>query len=453
MSSSENASSPSVLPGTLLGGRYRVEGEIGRGGMGRVIAAFDERLARPVAIKLLGAADAVASKGHHRFLREARAAAMLESEHVVRVHDAGVFEDAGAYLAMERLEGQDLQKALRERGRFSPDEAVEILVQACRAVAAAHESGIIHRDLKPSNLFLVHAPHASGGIRVKVLDFGISKITDGEETHDSLTETGSALGSPRYMSPEQVRDAKRVGPASDIWALGVIFYELLAGRAPFVADAAPGIFAQIVADAPRPLREQRSDVSAALEAICTRCLQKRPEDRYRNVTALARALVESASPSAAAESERDVGGTETTLDPVDPQRTHPAQPTSSRRRAASRRYLALGSLAAIAFAVVIPLLAQTPARRMLSPAVVERSARPLSRSGAGSVGPAASAPAPEPPVSIAAVVTPRITTAAAPSSTPMDVGEKTLATTKATTCDPPFVIDPATMTRRVKPGC
>ena len=448
MSSMENTSSSSPAPGTVLGDRYRVETELGRGGMGRVLAAFDERLGRPVALKLLNLGGSAAPTKRHRFLREARAAAMLESEHVVRVHDAGVFDDAGAYLAMERLDGKDLQKALRERGRFSPEEAVEILVQICRAVAAAHANGIIHRDLKPSNLFLVNDPHQT---RIKVLDFGISKITSDEDA-GALTDTGSALGSPRYMSPEQVRDAKRVGPASDIWSLGVVLYELLAGTAPFVADTAPGIFAQIIADAPRPLRELRAEVPAALEAICARCLQKRVEDRYRDVASLAGALLSLSEPSA--EVERETFGTETTLDPLDHERTRPDGVGPKATWAASRNGVVLAALAAAAFVMLVSLVASPPARR-ISPAVVTVSARPLLREASRIVASA------EPVLPVAADLptAPRTVMTHVGASPLAEVTAKTAATTTGTrspstaTCDPPFVIDPATTTRRVKPGC
>ncbi len=447
----ENTSSSSLAPGTVLGERYRVESELGRGGMGRVLAAFDERLGRPVAIKLLDLGGSAAPTKRQRFLREARAAAMLESEYVVRVHDAGVFEDAGAYLAMERLEGKDLQKVLRERGRFSPDEAVEILVQICRAVAAAHANGIIHRDLKPSNVFLMNDLHQT---RIKVLDFGISKITNDEDA-GSLTDTGSALGSPRYMSPEQVRDAKRVGPASDIWALGVVLYELLSGTTPFAADTAPGIFAQIIADAPRPLRELRADVPVALEVICARCLQKRVEDRYRDVTSLACALLSLSAPFA--DGEREAFGTETTLDPLDPldpERTRPDGVGPKATSAVSRNRVVLAAIAAAAFVMLVSLVASPPARRM-SPNVVAMSARPLLREASRSV--ASPEPEPEPEQRIAIELHPMPRTVHVASSPLAEVASKAATngprSPSTTTCDPPFVIDPATMTRRVKPGC
>ena len=447
----------SLAPGTRLGDRYRIEAVIGEGGMGIVLAAFDERLARRVALKLLDPKRSASPLRCHRFLREARAVAMLESEHVVRVYDAGVFDGAGAYLAMERLEGTDLRKALRGRDRLAPDEAVEILVQTCRAVAAAHAGGIIHRDLKPANIFLVHSVD---GTRVKVLDFGISKITSEQDTESSLTDTGSALGSPRYMSPEQVRDAKRVGPASDIWALGVILYELLAGTTPFVADTAPGVYAQIIADPPPPLRDLRADVPSALEAICMRCLQKRPEHRYRDVATLARALASFARGDG---ETKEAGGTtdhqtdvsEVTLDPVNPERTsrHSVEPTTP--PLARKRYLAIGMAAAVVvaltpFVVSSRTVGATPRALSMASGVTEVTAQDSLRLPSVPLEALPNAGSAEAERGAA----PRWLVAPPPSTPPPRVRERSVqsaATTSA--CDPPFVIDPTTGTRRVKPGC
>ena len=472
----------SFPPGTWLGERYRVEATIGHGATGVIVAAFDERLGRTVALKLLDPKRYAPSSNRQRFLREARAAAMLESEHVIRVFDAGVFDDAGAYLAMERLDGMDLRQALRERAMFSPEEAVEILVQTCRAVETAHARGVIHRDLKPANIFLLQTAERT---LVKVLDFGISKIAGDEDSDCSLTDTGSALGSPRYMSPEQVRDAKRVGPASDIWALGVILYELVSGTTPFLADTAPGVYARIIADPPRPLRELRADVPAVLEAICARCLQKDATRRYPNVATLAQALASFANPV-----HLDVGepvapapdDTELTLDPTAP--TRPSRPNLGHSRSARtpHHHVVTGVVAAAGLLLALTPLGGLIATSRASPRVVaplppaaelrEQGAAPPPRAAAESPPAARSAelqrPAPVPlAISRPPVQSPR---PSAPPSTDVDSRGTGLtadalprATSTATLlgsaavprapCSPPFVFDPSTGTRRVKPGC
>lgn len=300
-----DAWSGTVALGTLLGGRYRVDGVIGSGGMGIVLAATDERLGRPVALKLLPPGRTPTTTSQQRFLREARAAASIDSDHVVRIFDTGMLDEVGAFLAMERLEGQDLRQALLERGAFTPEEAIEIIIQACSAVDDAHRRGIVHRDLKPGNMFLVRSNKRR--LHVKVLDFGVSKVLGEVPSADSLTDTGSAVGSPRYMSPEQVRDAKTVGPATDVWSLGVVLYELLAGATPFSGDSAPAIYAMIAADSPRPLRELVPSVPRALDAVCMRCLAKRAADRFGDARALAHALRSITADDSRGESNTDDG--------------------------------------------------------------------------------------------------------------------------------------------------
>ncbi|HEX7669385.1 MAG TPA: serine/threonine-protein kinase, partial [Polyangiaceae bacterium] len=279
--------------GTIIAGKYRVDGVVGAGGMGVVVAAEHITLGQSVAIKLLtlaGLDAARATESRARFVREGRAAARLTSDHVVRVHDVGTLDDGAPFMVMELLRGDDLGNVIAKHGPCPPDLAVEYVVQACDAVGEAHGHGIVHRDLKPSNLFVTK--RSDGHPVVKVLDFGISKaMAQGSDPFEgSLTATRTVVGSPYYMSPEQVRDAKRVDARSDIWSLGMILYELLVGEPAFNADTLPGICAAIAADAPQPVRERRADVSPDLEAIVMRCLEKDAGKRFQTVAELVRAL-------------------------------------------------------------------------------------------------------------------------------------------------------------------
>ncbi|MGC4089798.1 MAG: serine/threonine-protein kinase [Polyangiaceae bacterium] len=276
--------------GELVAGKYRIEGTLGVGGMGVVLAARNELLGQSVAIKFLVIADEeYRSEATQRLLREARAAARLRGEHVVRVYDVGELPNGTPFIVMERLEGSDLGEISRLLGKLPIPVAVAFVVQAARAIAEAHAAGIVHRDLKPSNLFIVRQP--DGNALLKVVDFGISKSFHADQPElKTLTGARVALGSPHYMSPEQVRDARRVDTRTDVWALGVILYELVAGRPAFHAESYPGIFAAITADVPPSLSSLRPEVSAGLERIVGRCLERDPSARYQRAEELVQAL-------------------------------------------------------------------------------------------------------------------------------------------------------------------
>jgi serine/threonine-protein kinase len=277
-----------VQAGDIVGGKYVIEHLLGQGGMGAVYLARQERLDRRVAIKFLHAASGgVNPEAHARFEREARAAAVLESEHVTRVLDVGHTDDGAPYMVMEYLQGEDLSAALERRGTLPPAEAVDAVVQACDAIGEAHQRGIVHRDLKPANLFI--ARRSNGTAIVKVLDFGISKA-QGVGAGVALTSTSALVGSPLYMSPEQIREARTVDGRADIWAIGVILYELLTGATPFVSEAFGELCALILTAPPGPVRALRPEVSPALEGIIHRCLQKDPAQRFANVADLVTAL-------------------------------------------------------------------------------------------------------------------------------------------------------------------
>ena len=276
--------------GDVIAQKYRVEGIVGRGGMGVVVSARHIQLGQTVAIKLLTLPpdedrrdEAIA-----RFLNEAQAAAKLRGDHVVRIYDVGQLESGLPFMVMELLSGADLGSVLDERGALPEAEAVDYVLQACAGVAEAHQMGIVHRDLKPSNLFVTR--RSDGLPLLKVLDFGISKQLSDPGSGDAMptfTNTRTLMGSPNYMSPEQVRDARRVDARADIWALGIILQELITDAPVFRGESFPGVCAAIVADPPMPVRTMRPDVSEKLEAIIGRCLEKDVQRRYQSVTELA----------------------------------------------------------------------------------------------------------------------------------------------------------------------
>jgi serine/threonine-protein kinase len=234
-------------------------------------------------------------------LREGRAVVRIESEHVARVLDVGRLEGAEPYLVMEYLEGQDLAAALGQRGVLGIAEAVGYLQQACEAIAEAHAAGIVHRDLKPANLYLVD--RGAEGPRIKVLDFGISKSAATSQ-EALLTKTSVVMGSPLYMSPEQLRSTRDVDERADIWALGVILYEMLVGREPFPAAALPQLCAMILEGVPTSPRSLRPEIPVGLDAVILRCLEKLPSARFANVAELSLALVPFGSDAALASAQR-----------------------------------------------------------------------------------------------------------------------------------------------------
>jgi len=285
-----------VQPGDVLAGKYVVDGVLGVGGMGVVVSAHQTQLDRRVALKFLLPVACEVPGAVARFLREGKAAARITSEHVARVIDTGMLDGGAPYLVMEYLEGSDLAAL----GRLAWADAVEYVLQACEAIVEAHTLGIVHRDLKPANLFL--AKRADGTPLVKVLDFGISKVEGGSRR--DLTTASMLMGSPRYMSPEQMLSAKDVDMRTDVWALGVILYELVTGKPVWEADTVHGLSA-LIATAPAPLlRASAPDAPAALESVVARCLTKARDERVGSVADLALALEPIAPERARASIER-----------------------------------------------------------------------------------------------------------------------------------------------------
>jgi serine/threonine protein kinase len=277
----------SFEPGEVFADRYVIETQLGVGAAGVVLSATHADLKQRVAIKLL---RDTAPVGVERMIREARAALSLHSEHIVRVMDVGRDREGHAFIVMEQLEGSDLGTLLQQRGTFGITESVDYILQACAGIAEAHARGIVHRDLKPSNLFLT--VRADGAPLVKVLDFGISKTAEDEDAETSLTGPAEMIGSPRYMSPEQVRGARDVDHRADIWALGIILFRFLSGVAPFggKGKGISGALTSIMMDEPPSLAALVPEVPTEVEAVVLRCLSKSPENRPNSAAELAARL-------------------------------------------------------------------------------------------------------------------------------------------------------------------
>jgi len=285
------AGNAAPAPGELFAEKYRIQRVLGEGGMGVVVEAHHLHLDEKVAIKFLRAEVSGQANVVERFMREARATTKAKNEHIARTLDVGV-HDGTLYMVMEYLEGETLKSRL-ERGPLTMTMAAHFLLEACEAVAAAHAAGIVHRDLKPENLFL--CARDDGRAFLKVLDFGISKS---DHATQAITTDTALMGSPLYMSPEQMLEPTTVDRRTDIWALGVILFECVTGKHPFEADTLPQLCVR-VRDAPVPdIRTLRSDLPAELDAIIKKCLEKDRRNRFESVNALAGALREIASETA-----------------------------------------------------------------------------------------------------------------------------------------------------------
>ena len=372
-----------VLPGTEIAGKYRIEEVLAQGGMGVVVLARHLQLEEQVAIKFLLPESASNPDAVARFNREARASAKIRSEHSVRVHDVGVLDNGAPYMVMEYLDGWDLGVELSQHGRLLLADALEFFLQACEAVAEAHALGIVHRDLKPANLFL--SRRADGSICIKVLDFGISKFSGRDVSESSasdygMTQAAAVLGSPYYMSPEQLRSARGVDQRTDIWSLGVILYELLTGLHPFEGDSLPGLGVSIATLPPRPWPTEIAPVPPGLVDVIFNCLEKNRERRVQTIAELANSLRPFAPFVAELSIERIVrvaeGGTfssRPSSSRVSSVQSAPATVQSQRTqlefsrtdtKPSNRFWLALlfgsGILAAVALALLLALRPRTP---------------------------------------------------------------------------------------------
>jgi serine/threonine-protein kinase len=276
----------------LLGGKYRIERPIGEGGMGQIFQAMHVALGQAVAIKIMRPDRASDPDAIERFLREARAGVMLKSSHVARVFDVARTPEGVPYIVMELLVGKNLVTLVSESGALPYRDSVDVILQACDAVGEAHRCGIVHRDLKPENLFLTR--RRDGSPQVKVLDFGISKVGEDVARPSSqrlLTQDNTVLGTPSYMSPEQVKNSNRVDARSDIWSLGVSLYELLTAAEPFAAHSIAEIFANVLTATPVSPSVMRDDIPQGLSTIVLCCLEKDPDRRFQTVDELTEALL------------------------------------------------------------------------------------------------------------------------------------------------------------------
>ena len=275
--------------GDVLVNKYRLERLIGTGGMGVVYAATHLELDRRVAIKLLRPESYGSETVVARILVEARATARLQNPHVAKLLDVGRLESNVPFLVMELLDGSNLHDVLASDGPRAVGQAVKYVLETCEALAEAHRAGIVHRDLKPANLYLTHDTY--GEPCIKVLDFGISKILDASDAKDiGLTDSRALVGSPVYMSPEQMRSARDVDHRTDIWSLGAVLFELLTARPVWTGESLSELCAQVTRDPCPTLDSACPGIAPELSAVVARCLQKDPADRYQDVADLALAL-------------------------------------------------------------------------------------------------------------------------------------------------------------------
>src|SRR5262245_92486 len=255
------------LLGRIFEGKYRLDDRLGGGGMGTVYRATHLLIDRPVALKVLSQRFVGDQTAQQRFRREARAAGRMQHPNAVTVTDFGATEDGYLYIVMELLEGRTLRDLLAKEAPLDPARAVSIMLQVCAAVGAAHEAGLIHRDLKPANIFIEQRPNLPSV--VKVLDFGVAKfaVEEHDDDYKTLTQVGAIIGTPRYMSPEQCSGAAALTPASDVYSLGIILYEMLTGMAPFTADTPLAVALKQVSEAPAPMNDSGVAVPEKLEQV------------------------------------------------------------------------------------------------------------------------------------------------------------------------------------------
>lgn len=273
-------------PGTVVAGKFRVLRPLGQGGMGAVYVVEHVITRHERALKLLHPEMASVPEVVDRFLREASAAGHIGSEHIVETFDAGTLESGAPYLVMELLRGETLSERL-ERGELPVAELVPILEQACSGIQAAHDAGIVHRDLKPDNLFVTER---QGRPFLKILDFGISKFDPNRSGELSVTREGAALGTPYYMSPEQILGSRAVDHRTDVYALGVVLYECLTRRKPYEADTLPMLSVLIHEGKYTPISALRPELPGAFDQVVARALSRQPEERFQSMRELAAAL-------------------------------------------------------------------------------------------------------------------------------------------------------------------
>jgi len=269
------------LVGTTVGDKYRVERLIGKGGMGAVYAAQNTAIGKRVALKFLSREAAQNREAARRFQREAQAASLIESEHIVQVFDSGTSAEGLPFLVMEHLTGEDLRARLERERELAVPDALAIVTQILRALTRAHAAGIVHRDLKPDNVFL--CSRDDGSLLVKIVDFGISKL-ERATMSERLTRRGTVLGSAYYMSPEQAQASDAVDQRSDLYGVGAILFELLAGRPPHIAPTLESVLVAICTQDAPDVRSLRPDVPEAVAQAIARALEREPAARFASAT-------------------------------------------------------------------------------------------------------------------------------------------------------------------------
>jgi len=438
-----------IVPiGAVLAGRYRVEHVLGMGGMGVVVKAMHLQLHQPVAMKFLLPEVLGNQQIVQRFLREAQAAVRLKSEHVARVIDVGSLDTGAPYMVLEYLEGSDLSNI--PRSQLSVGGIIDLMLQACEALAEAHSLGIIHRDVKPANFFITRG--ADGAALLKVLDFGISKTP---VTGPHLTATQSVMGTPAYMSPEQMRSSRDVDQRSDIWALGIVLYELLQGAPPFGGDTFSSMIIKVVTE---PLPLMTVPLPGDLAAIVYRCLEKDPARRFQNVAELAYALAPYAQTATQASISvartRGIIGLEAPRSPTETGPVRRAIPPSTLSGAAGtntspatgRRWPMFAGLGAVAVAIAIAIIASSggtagdgPPDGRMPAARTETAAPPAPAPPPGALPPptpAMTAPAPTAAPATPPVVPPAVTATTTPATATTTPATATMTPATATTTPP-----------------
>jgi serine/threonine-protein kinase len=402
-----------VQIGSVLAGRYRVDRVLGQGGMGVVVQAMHLQLHQPVAMKFLLPEVLANQQVVQRFLREAQAAVRLRSEHVARVIDVGALDSGAPYMVLEYLEGSDL--SMFPRSQLSVGGIIDLMLQACEALAEAHSLGIVHRDIKPANFFITRG--ADGTLLLKVLDFGISKTP---VTGHQLTATQAVMGTPAYMSPEQMRSSRDVDHRSDIWSLGVVLYELLQGAPPFGGDTFSSMVIKVVTEALPRLTVQ---LPGDLDAIVYRCLEKDPARRFQNMAELTQALAKHAqSETQAAISDqrtRSIVGLENHRGALEPGPARRAIPSTISGAAGARtmppqrgrRWPIVAGAAALAAIIAVAVIGSGGGSGD------KKAAAPVARPEAS---PAAPPPAPPPAPAVATPSPAPAAPAAAPAVVPPD---------------------------------